>query len=377
MSIRTAFSSNVSPAQAVREIQQSLKGLQPRLVLFFASAQYDPPSLSREMKAAFPEAAVLGCTTAGEVISGKMLNQSVVCMAMDASVVQDVRLEVLEDIQANPRAAVEKAFAGLGAYFKTPMRDLDFSQYVGIVLADGLSGAEEQLMHRIGDLTEILFVGGSAGDDLKFKATHVFAEGAAYTNAAVLCVVRPGVAFDVLKTQSFKVLDQQLVATKVNGATRQVLEFDHQPAVQAYAKALGIDPAKVGDAFMAHPLGLMADGEPYVRSPQRADGTSLHFYCQVLEGSELRLLQSGDIVEDTREALRQKAESFGPIAGIVNFHCILRTLGLQQSGQLAAYGKVFESIPTVGFSTYGEQYIGHVNQTSVMLLLGERPAAPR
>jgi hypothetical protein len=214
-------------------------------------------------------------------------------------------------------------------------------------------------------------VGGSAGDDLQFKTTHLFAEGEAHTKGAILCVLKPGVAFDVLKTQSFKILDKQLTATKVNEANRQVLEFNHQPALSAYAEAIGVDPAKISESFMKHPLGLIAEGEPFVRSPQRLEGSSVRFYCNVLEGSELSLLESGDIVHDTQMAIQQKQKSFGPIGGIVNFHCILRTLALQQTGQTAAYGKLFKQIPTIGFSTYGEQYLGHVNQTSTMLLLGE------
>ncbi|MGP8246040.1 MAG: FIST N-terminal domain-containing protein [Bryobacteraceae bacterium] len=55
-----------------------------------------------------------------------------------------------------------------------------------IVLMDGMSGAEEGLMEKIGDRTDLFFVGGSAGDDLKFQNTQVMADGKAYTNAAVL-----------------------------------------------------------------------------------------------------------------------------------------------------------------------------------------------
>lgn len=371
MTIQTAYSGQPLPAQAAAEVHRQLQNAQPRLVLFFASAQYDPAGLSREMKTAFPQATVLGCSSAGEIISGRMSNQGLVAMALDAQVIRDARIEVLTNLRQEARGAVERAFASFGKHFHTPMQDLDFSEYIGLVLVDGLSGMEELLMDRIGDLTNVHFVGGSAGDDLAFKTTHVFAEGQAFTDAAVLCILKPGVPFEVLKTQSFTVLDKTLVATKVNPARRQVLEFDHQPAVEAYAKALGTDPARVGEHFMRHPLGLIVEGEPFVRSPQRVEGSSLIFYCNVLENTQLSLLQSGDIVHDTRQALLEKEKSFGPIGGLVNFHCILRTLALRQNGQLQAYANLFRDIPTIGLSTYGEQYLGHINQTSTLLLLGK------
>jgi hypothetical protein len=52
-----------------------------------------------------------------------------------------------------------------------------------------------------------------------------------------------------------------LVATKVNEAERQVIEFNNKPAITAYAEALGIKEEDVSDYFMSNPLGLIADGE--------------------------------------------------------------------------------------------------------------------
>ena len=120
---------------------------------------------------------------------------------------------------------------------------------------------------------------------------------------------------------------------------------------------------------MVHPLGLMAAGEPYVRSPQQVVGSAVKFFCAVDEGMPLAVLQSGDIVAQTRADLAAAAERGGAPAGIINFNCILRTLELEAEGQCDAYGKLFEGTPTVGFSTYGEEYIGHINQTATMLLL--------
>jgi hypothetical protein len=32
------------------------------------------------------------------------------------------------------------------------------------------------------------------------------------------------------------------------------------------------------------------------------------------------------------------------------------------------YGAVFAEVPTVGFNSYGEQFIGHMNQTATMIV---------
>ncbi len=80
------------------------------------------------------------------------------------------------------------------------------------------------------------------------------------------------------------------------------------------------------------------------------------------------MLESTNIVEDTKNAIKDKTKEMGGISGIINFHCILRTLELEQKNQTNNYGKIFSDVPTIGFSTYGEEYLGHINQTSTMLV---------
>jgi hypothetical protein len=255
-------------------------------------------------------------------------------------------------------------------HFGLPVADLDFNQYVGLILVDGLSGIEEKLMDELGDATDVAFVGGSAGDDLKFSTTYVYANGRAYTNAEVLAVLKPKVPFSIIKTQSFTVLPQTLTATRVDQARRLVLAFDGKPAAQAYAEALGVPVEAAGSQFMVHPMGLVAGGEPFVRSPRAIQDGGLAFYCKITEGMQLHLLQSTDIVADTRKAVEDQQAAMGGFSGLINFHCILRTLELEQRGRTDDYGRLFARIPTIGFSTYGEQYLGHINQTSTILAFG-------
>jgi len=223
-------------------------------------------------------------------------------------------------------------------------------------------------MEKIGDSTDITFIGGAAGDDLKLEATYVYANGRAYANAALLALLRVDRGFDIIKTQSFRNTDKKLIPTKTNESKRQVLEFNNKPAIVAYAEALGVSPDMAAQRFMHNPLGLMSWDDPFVRSPQRVKDGSMVFFCRVNKGIPLTVLEARDMISDTQKALEDKQKKLGSIAGLINFNCILRTQELEQKGLTEQYGLLFNDIPTVGLSTYGEEYLGHINQTATMLI---------
>jgi hypothetical protein len=348
----------------VADFRAAFEGHAPRLLLVFASSNYDAGALIRRTQDAFPNACVAGCSTAGEIAAGKMSTGSVAAIAFDPDIVADVAVATVEHLSAG--IDLSRAFEKLEAHFRAPRSTWDIGKYVGLVLIDGLSGAEEKLLEKLGDATDVFFVGGSAGDDLKFQTTHVFAEGRALTDAAVLVLLRLDRGFEIIKTQSFRSTGKSLVATSVDEAHRTVREFNHKPALQAYADALGVTPAEAREHFFQHPLGLMVDGEPFVRSPQRADGDAMVFYCNIKEDTALEVLEGTDIVADTRRALAARGTK--EIRGLIDFHCILRTLQLRQEKRCDQYAEIFRGIPMAGFSTYGEAYLGHLNQTSTILL---------
>lgn len=364
MPVTTAFSTKPAP-DAVRDLRAQCGDRKPRAVIFFASPRYHLPALNREISQAFPEACVAGCSTAGEVVCGAMLNGSVVAMFLDEDVVEHAAAAVVEDVSLG--TSVRDALLKLEQNFQAPLSSLDLRTHVGLVLLDGLSGAQERVMEELGDATDLFFVGGSAGDDLKLETTHVLANGRLHTDAAVLVLLRLKTGFDIVKTQSFKPTGKTLVATKVEEGQRQVIEFDHRPALDAYAAALGIAPEQASSQFFRHPLGLMIEGDPFVRSLRDVAGRSIRFYSHIKEGMELALLEATDIVEDTRAAIEAQ-KTAGQIRGLIEFQCILRTQQLQDEGRCGQYGAIFSGIPMVGFSTYGEAYLGHVNQTSTILI---------
>lgn len=366
MQIKVAYSQSDEIDNAVTQIKGQFLGLNIKAVLFFASSKFDPVETSDAFSKGFPDASTFGCSTAGEIISGKMLKNAVVAMALSDHIIEDLDFQIVKC--ARPRHDVDLAFKNFEKHFEISGIEMDLTKYVGIVLTDGLSCAEERIIDRIGDLTDVLFVGASAGDDLKFSKTWVYADGEVYTHAAVLILLKPRVRFDFIKTQSFAQKPQNLVPTRVDESSRDVIEFNEMPAAEAYAQAIGVEKAELENHFMLNPVGLMINDEPFVRSPQRLKGDTMGFYCKISEGMTLSLLESMDIVTDTKAAVEKKLAEMGKISGIINFHCILRTLELERKNRTSEYAKIFSDIPTIGFSTYGEAYLGHINQTSTMLV---------
>jgi hypothetical protein len=364
MNIKTAFSVKTDLRDVVKDIQAQLGDFETKLLVFFASSAFVPDEIASRMGDAFPGAETFGCSTAGEIVTGRMLTNSVVAMAFNQQAVKSVKVVAVDDLDIKNF----KSFSSFERHFNKPMTKMDPAQYLGIILIDGMSGKEEQIMDRIGDLTNVNFIGGSAGDDLKFDTTYVYANGKSYTNAAVLAILEPADKFSFVKTQSFRPLAQKLLVTKANEANREILEFNHKPAAIAYAEALGVSVADAPNYFMHNPLGVVYEGEPFVRSPQQIRDNSIFFYCGVKEGIELTLLESTDIIASTKKALDAARAELGGISGIINFNCILRTLELRDKGLSTVYGELFADYPTIGFSTYGEQFIGHMNQTSTMLI---------
>ena len=326
----------------------------PTFILYFHATSFDAAAVAALLAKIYPGVPTLGCSTAGEIATGKVLDGGMVIAGFDAD--EMPQAEIVEIIGDDIKGALSTL---LGRYGQ-----VDLKTHVGLILMDGLSGKEELLMESLGDITDLAFVGGSAGDDLKFVKTNVAVNGQLTKGPGAIALLHVPAGFELIKTQSFCATEKLLTPTKVDRESRAVLEFDGKPAAQAYADAVGV--ASVSDAasvFMSNPLGLMSGDEPFVRSPQRIDGDKVHFYCSVHEGVELTLLKGQDIIADTAKVLSET-----PYRSLVVFNCILRTLDLKSQGKTAAFGELFTK-PTIGFSTYGEAFIGHINQTATILAL--------
>lgn len=109
-----------------------------------------------------------------------------------------------------------------------------------------------------------------------------------------------------------------------------------------------------------------------MRSIQKVEADkALTFFCAIDEGLVLRVARGLDLVANLRETMAGLERELGPPQLVMACDCILRNLEICQNGTKDAVAEIFRNNNAVGFSTYGEQYVGvHVNQTLTGIAIG-------
>jgi hypothetical protein len=365
-----AITSERATPAVVDALSKQLGGISARAVLFFCSHQHDGAAISSELKKRYPEAEVVGCTTAGELTNTASQTGSVSAIAFGGGKIKRAA-GALAKFDRSVDEGMRTALGSMGKALSVDLREVDPKKYVGVILVEGLRGKEEEANEAAGNLApQLSFVGGSAGDNLEFKETRVFYNGQASNDGAAMVLLESAVPFTIVKSCSFKPSGKKFTVTKADVPNRIIYELDGKPVAKVYAEAVGTSPEKLdGNVFMSHPVGLMIDNKPWIRSPQRLlpDG-GLKFYCRVLEGMEIHLMNPTGLVDETRAAMASVKKELGQVSGGLTFNCILRRLELDAQKSHDAFLKSFEGMTTAGFHTYGESYLGHINQTLTALL---------
>jgi len=374
--IRRAQSCAADARDAAREFHAEVAQNNMTLVVFFCSAEYDLDILALEMQRLFADVQLIGCTTAGEIgpagyrdhsISGASFPSdhfTATCGRID-------ELQQFEPVQAQSLAQ------NLLQRLESLEPRADPSNSFGFLLIDGLSVREEPVTRTLQNaFGELPLVGGSAGDGLRFGKTQVYSDGVFHTDSAVVALVTTRVPFTIFKTQHFEPTNQRIVVTAADAEHRVVREIDGLPAAERYARFVGTDVQSLDPMrFAEQPIVVLIDGTNYVRSIQKAnpDG-SLTFFCAIEEGVVLRGARGVDLVGNLEETFAGIQAEIGQPQLVVGCDCILRKLEMTERGLLDRVEEVLRDNNTIGFSSYGEQYLGvHVNQTLTGIAIGDLP----
>ena len=372
--------SRLDAEQAINELCAKLKKNKSSYtaIIFFASSQYDFPKLSELLHEQFPNAEVVGSTTAGEITADGFKKNTLVLNALSDS--GNVRVQfsgvLLKNIDLFPviyKDDIQKAASKIG--ISLGAAGISKNSFA-ISLICGLLNAEEVILSVLYSLVKdenFLVAGGSAGDDLAFKSTSVSYNGQVSDKGAVILFVKTTGKFEIIKENIFQPSGKQIMLTQVDPETHQVQAIDGQNPKKRYAQVIGVNEANVDNALLDHPFGRVFGSEIFIASLVKFDSAGkLLMYARVLQNSVQEILQPVDTLKIAEETCKNVIEKIANPGCVILFNCILRTIGFEKHNQQASVNSVWKKyFPCYsGFSTYGEQ-CGHINsnQTLVMLVM--------
>ncbi len=360
---------------AAREFHAAVAQPDMALVVFFCSGQYDLGALASELNRLFAGVQVVGCTTAGEFGPAGYRDRSISGASFPAAsfAASSGRLRALQRFEIGQAQFLAREL----------VRTLDRiepaaapANTFALMLIDGLSVREEAVTRALrASLGNIQWVGGSAGDGLRFGKSYVYFDDRFHDDSAVVVLVTTPVPFTTFKTQHFVPTSERVVITAADAEHRIVIEIDGWPAAKAYAELVGASVTSLDPrSFSAQPMVVVIDGTNYVRSIQKANSDgSLTFFCAIEEGMVLRLAQGVNLVEDLEHAFAEIQTAIGQPQAIIGCDCVLRKLEIAERGLVERVEAVFRANNVVGFNGYGEQYGGvHINQTLTGIAIGDR-----
>jgi hypothetical protein len=378
LQIRRGASSNRDPQLAAAELHAALDQPDIRLAVFYCAADYDLPALAAALHARFGAINLIGCTSAGEITPQGYLNGTLTGFSLSAPrlsvATQLIKLDPFDSVATGTQVAA--LLAGLGPRGEAPPGPRDTFAFV---LIDGLAMQEESLVSCVyAQLQGIQLVGGSAADDTRFSATHIYHGGRFHQNVAVLALVRSDLPFIAFRTQHFTKSDTRMVVTRADPARRIVHEINGKPAAREFARLLQLDPGQLTPMiFATHPVVVRIGGQYFVRSIAKVnDDESLTLFCAIDTGLVLTLAQGVDMVQNLQQAFDEVRAAIGPPQLVLGCDCILRRLECEREGIKERIGRIFADNNVIGFATYGEQFNSmHVNQTFTGIAIGQ-PRGP-
>jgi len=335
-----------------------LTEISPHFVTVFGAISFfTDAALAAALRAAFPDAVLVGCSTAGEIGSAGVSDGTCVITAARFSDVTlkpaSTRLKGMDD----SFAAGER----IGAALLAP--DLQAVMVFGPGVQINGSALVEGIASRVGDNLPI--TGGLAGDGGAFQRTFTLGpEG--FCDDAIVAVGFSG--SDLLFAHgSFGGWETFGPARKVTRAVGNVLfELDGEPALGVYKRYLGEHAADLPASGLLFPFAMLGedhDALGLIRTILGIDETAGSLtlagaidpngYLKLMHASTDRLVHGAEAAAEAAHAMHaQKGDSLAILVSCVGRKLVM---GDRVDEEVEAVSDVFGSKATLsGFYSYGE-----------------------
>jgi methyl-accepting chemotaxis protein len=385
--IATEIATSAVPASAeylARRLRLRMGRDEPALLLAFASTRQPLDEIVKPLSASFPNATILGASTAGEFIEDRCAKGAAAVFALAG----DYRVHA--GIGAHLKADPERAVAGALAGIPRDVRGYPFK--TALMLLDPTSGDGEEPTRIAASMLgpEVRVVGGAAGDNHDMNQARVACGAQSKGDAVAIGLIFSKLPLGIGVSHGHTPISRPLRVTRAEGNV--VMEIEGRPAWsvwvdQARIAALDHDidvdsmsPEQELAFLLRFEAALTSGGGYAIRAPlaRRRDG-GIAFAGGIESGTSLRITESSaqDQVRGAREAARRAGAELGGrrAAGAVVFDCVCRDMLLRGAFMRAVRGISEElgDAPLAGFESYGEiarsagDDRGFHNATSVVL----------
>jgi hypothetical protein len=334
----------------------STLGAEAQLVLVFGGKVSLVPQLWwRGLQAAYPNAVIFGCSTAGEIAGTRVLDDSVVATAAAFERVR-LRLEMVRlDAVGGDSAAAGRHLAG--ALEPEGLRHV-------FVLSDGqhVNGSElvAGLLERLPRGVQV--TGGLAGDGARFEETYlVGGDGLIGQAVGALGFYGEGLRVGYGSLGGWDPFGPVRQITRSRGNV--LYELDGRPALELYKTYLGEHAAGLPATGLLFPLNIRRkdSDEALVRTILAVDEEqqSVTFAGDVPEGALAQLMKANfdRLVEGAEGAARASQLSGTAPELAVLISCVGRKLVLKQrtEEEVESVGEILgRQAVLTGFYSYGE-----------------------
>lgn len=330
--------------------------MRAELVLVFGASSFATEIAAfQELAAAFPDAALVGCSTSGEIHDQLVEDEtlSVAVIGFEKTAIEIASTPITADTSSD-------AGARLGSEL---MRRTDLSAV--LVLSEGLDVNGTELARGLNAEVPggVPVTGGLAGDGDRFESTWVLVDGKpASGHAVAVGFYGPNIRVGHGSKGGWDIFGVERVVTRSEGNV--LYELDGRPALQLYREYLGELAKDLPASGLLFPLALREPGEEkqLVRTILGIDedAGSLTFAGDVPQGFHAQLMQANfdRLVDGAEDAARSTLAHGADGAKLcVAISCVGRrlVLGERTEDELEATMHVLpDDIVQVGFYSYGE-----------------------
>lgn len=368
-------------AQLGRAIRRAFHGADADAVVLFASARHDYPRLLRALSEEAGTRTIAGSSSAGEFTDSQHKEGHVSAMGIRSQRLR-CAVGVGRGIGKDPGAAAREVASGLKG-----LSDLSLPYRSALVMTDALAGHTDAVVEELTLITggNYRFFGGGAGDDGRFRKTHVFAGTEAYGDAIVALELQSEQPLGVGVAHGWVPAGRGYRVTESSGNV--LISLNGMPALHAveeHARATGqaFDPADPMPFFLHNILGIKSDANYRLRVPLGVNAdSSLACAADIPTGVIVHLMKTSQhsAVKAAEEATRAALSAIGgrePAAALV-FDCVATRLRLGKAfdNELRACADLLSPAPFVGCNTYGQiaraegQFGGFHNCTAVVCVI--------